>query len=327
MKRLYLSVIGLGMIVALSFLSCQKDKNFVKDLPCRNHAKGTIEMCWPDSNMWLINSYSATNSPSPGPVRILAPQNLPPNFRTNMLTVEFDYDYLPDSVLYMCGCFPVPNTYARKVHICNIQRDSMQVVVLKPVIYLYPTKKTKVDVELKYDGALTVTYPDYNEAKSGWTVEAKPDGTLQNLEDGQEYQYLFWEGKPATPYDFDMKKGYCVEGKETKRFLQMMLPKLGLTPKEYNDMIVFWLPKMQDNKYNIVHFAGSAYTNKAPLQITPEPDNMIRVFMAFQSSEQFVEMEEPVLPAYSRKGFTVVEWGGVELPAKRNDRLIRINSL
>ena len=58
----------------------------------------------------------------------------------------------------------------------------------KPVIYLYPMEEEIINVKLDYDGELTSTYPTYND---GWTVKAKPDGTLTNLEDNREYSYLF----------------------------------------------------------------------------------------------------------------------------------------
>ena len=45
----------------------------------------------------------------------------------------------------------------------------------KPVIYLYPEEETAVTVKLDYAGALTCTYPAYGD---GWTVTARPDGTL-----------------------------------------------------------------------------------------------------------------------------------------------------
>lgn len=40
---------------------------------------------------------------------------------------------------------------------------------------------------------------------------------------------------------------------------------------------------------------------------------MIRVFMAWQKSDAFVEIAEQVLTAPERRGFTVVEWGGTEI--------------
>ncbi|MCL2023288.1 MAG: hypothetical protein FWG82_02840 [Oscillospiraceae bacterium] len=179
----------------------------------------------------------------------------------------------------------------------------------KPVIYLYPEKETEVDVKLKLDGKLTVTYPDYAE---GWSVRACPDGTLVNNADGKEYSYLFWEGIPNKP-DWDFSEGYCVAGKDSAVFLQEKLAGLGLTPREYNEFIVFWLPKMQENLYNLVTFQWENYENFAPLEISPVPDSVLRVFMVYKPLKKPVEIAPPApCPAFERKGFTVVEWGGSE---------------
>ncbi|MBU3143847.1 hypothetical protein [Clostridium sp. CF012] len=49
-----------------------------------------------------------------------------------------------------------------------------------------------------------------------------------------------------------MAKGFVVKGSETEKFLQEKLEYLGLTPKEYNEFIVYWLPVMKENKYNLL---------------------------------------------------------------------------
>ena len=113
----------------------------------------------------------------------------------------------------------------------------------KPVIYLYPEQETTVSVSLDYAGTLTATYPAY---ENGWTVTAEPDGTLYD-ENGNEYSYLFWEGENNTDYDFS--KGFCVAGADTADFLREKLAEIGLTPREYNEFIVYWLPKMQDSTW------------------------------------------------------------------------------
>jgi hypothetical protein len=177
--------------------------------------------------------------------------------------------------------------------------------VKKPVIYLYPTEKTQVSVSLEFDGRLTCTYPDYGD---GWNVTAYPDGTLINQEDGKEYSYLYWEGITDAQYDFS--KGFVVKGEDTAAFLQDKLSEIGLTPTEYNEFIVYWLPLMQDNTYNLITFQGEAYTDTAVLHISPEPDSLLRVFMAYKPLTQYQEIEEQVFPAFERKGFVVVEWGG-----------------
>ena len=179
----------------------------------------------------------------------------------------------------------------------------------KPVIYLYPTEETEVHVALDYAGELTVTYPDYG--ADGWHVTASPDGTLTDAS-GRQYSYLFWEGISDTEYDFS--NAHCVEGKDTAAFLEEYLPALGLTPREYNEFIVFWLPKMQNNPYNLIAFQTTAYTDAAKLNIMPTPDTVIRVFMAYKPLDKAVPTTDHDLPtAPVREGFTVVEWGGAEI--------------
>ena len=190
---------------------------------------------------------------------------------------------------------------------CTDDRNSAAYIA-KPVIYLYPEETTDVTVSLDYDGKLTCTYPAYGE---GWKVTANPDGTLVNRMDGKTYSYLFWEGEDDAEYD--MSKGFVVKGEDTAAFLQEKLSLLGLTPKEYNEFIVYWLPKMQENPYNLITFQKEAYTECARLHITPEPDSVLRVFMAYKSLHAPIEVEEPVLEPFERKGFAVVEWGGTEV--------------
>ena len=177
----------------------------------------------------------------------------------------------------------------------------------KPVIYLYPEQKTAVSVSLDYAGTLTATYPAY---ENGWHITAEPDGTLYD-EAGNEYSYLFWEGEDKTDYDFS--KGFCVAGVDTADFLRETLAEIGLTPKEYNEFIVYWLPKMEDNSYNLISFQSEAYTDAAKLDIDPTPDSLLRVFMAWKPLSKPQTIEPQTFTPFARDGFTVVEWGGCEV--------------
>ena len=180
----------------------------------------------------------------------------------------------------------------------------------KPVIYLYPEKTIDVDVKLVFhdNAALTVTYPQYN---NGWKVLAHPDGKLINYADNREYSYLYWEGIGDTKYD--LSKGFVVKKEETIDFLQEKLAYLGLTPKEYNEFIVFWLPYLQESDYNLITFQTTCYTEAVELQINPKPDSMLRVYMVYKPLEKPISIPEQKLEPFTRKGFTVVEWGGAML--------------
>ncbi|MCX6713851.1 MAG: putative Ig domain-containing protein, partial [Candidatus Vogelbacteria bacterium] len=155
-------------------------------------------------------------------------------------------------------------------------------VALKPVIYLYPQKTQAVKVQLDYAGKLIADYPAYDQKIGGWEVTASPDGKLINKADGKEYSYLFWEGNDYNQTNYDLTTGSVVKGSDTRAFLQDALSKMGLTPKEYNEFIVYWYPKMENNAYNLIHFAGQEYTDKAKLTISPTPDSVLRVFMVFK---------------------------------------------
>ena len=138
-----------------------------------------------------------------------------------------------------------------------------------------------------------------------------PDGTLINAADGKEYSYLFWEG--TSNIDYDLTHGYVVKGADTAAFLQSTLSRIGLLPREYNEFIVYWLPYMEQNPFNLITFQTEAYTANAQLTIVPKPDSVLRVFMAFRALDAWMDVEAPVLPQFERTGFTVVEWGGCEV--------------
>lgn len=184
-------------------------------------------------------------------------------------------------------------------------RDKLPANTGKPVIYLYPEKPTDVSVKLRFDGELTYTYPAYGD---GWNVTAYPDGRIVNKSDSSEHYYLFWEGNSHAKWTFD--QGFCVKGGDTQKFLREKLPLLGLTPREYNDFITYWVPRLQDNPYNLIKFADTEYEKLASLNVTPKPDTIARIHMVYRPLSAPVEIAPQQLHGFQRNGFTVVEWGG-----------------
>ena len=71
---------------------------------------------------------------------------------------------------------------------------------------------------------------------------------------------------------------------------------------------------MEKNKYNYVRFESFDEINEnMGLEITPEPETLIRINMEFKGLTKPFEVKEQVLEKVERKGYTVVEWGGTRL--------------
>ena len=182
-----------------------------------------------------------------------------------------------------------------------------KVVARKPAIYLYPQVEQKIKVLLNFKGKLTFTFPEY---KNGWDVIAFPNGTIKNVIDNSEFNYLFWEGHHEINYDFS--KGFVVENNNLIKFFQDKLKFLGLNDKEMNEFIIYWVPIMQKNKFNLITFQTDLYTKNAELIIDPKPDSLLRVFMVYKALNEKINLPEQKLEKFERKGFSVIEWGGTE---------------
>lgn len=178
-------------------------------------------------------------------------------------------------------------------------------IAYKPIIYLYPEEPIDVKVKLKNKELLTTTYPKY---QNSWNVTAYPDGTLKD-NNNREYYGLFWEGKNHSINIHE--EGFIVEGQDMLTFLEEKLSLLGLTEKEANEFIIYWLPKLENNKYNYIYFETNEEIEQyMPLEVTPTPDSIIRIQMDVISLKEKINIKEQKISTPQREGFTVVEWGG-----------------
>jgi hypothetical protein len=159
---------------------------------------------------------------------------------------------------------------------------------------------------------MAATYPLYN---NKWIIEANPDGHLINSTDKKEYEYLFWEGK--FNYDkahLNFNEGFVVTSEDALNFLQNSLTYIGLNAKEQNDFIVFWLPELKKHSYNFIHFRlNNDCEYFSTNVITPKPESELRLIMEFKPISNNISIPPQVLPKFHRNGFSVVEWGGIEL--------------
>lgn len=178
----------------------------------------------------------------------------------------------------------------------------------KPVIYLYPQKSEKVSVKVSPIGGFLKTDPDYG---SGWVVDATPNGVITNLKDGKQYPYLFWEGGKDGVVETP-KQGFVVTKGDIPSVLENKLSQFGLNKQERDDFLEFWVPKLSRAPYYFITFVSRSEIDRvSPMSIYPQPDTVIRVLMDYKPLTQPVSVEPLNITSTERKGFTVVEWGGI----------------
>lgn len=179
----------------------------------------------------------------------------------------------------------------------------------KPIIYLYPQKTTEVSVKFGKPDIITTSYPKYED---GWTVIAEQNGNLTEIKSQKKLYSLYWEGKNIKPSP--IKDGWCIKGEDVAEFLEEKLQLLGLNDREAEEFIIYWLPIMKSNKYNIIRFETEEEINSnMPLDITPKPDTIIRVMMEFKGVNHYKELPPQQISTPKRTGFVAVEWGGTQL--------------
>jgi len=173
----------------------------------------------------------------------------------------------------------------------------------KPVIYLYPEQEMEISVKL--GTKITKSDPEY---KNGWKVLALPTGELKL--DDKTYPYLYWEG---TGQEYSLvNAGTVVAKKDVEKTLKKQMQQLGLNEKEMADFLEFWLPKMPNTPYvRLTWFGNKLMDRLAPIFVMPKPETIIRVFLDFEGLGSKINLPPQKLSSPARKGFTVVEWGGL----------------
>ena len=178
----------------------------------------------------------------------------------------------------------------------------------KPIIYLYPTTETQVNVKLWTPENLSHTYPKYNSEK-WWNVIAQPNGDLEDIDTWRKLYALYREWKSSNETNFD--EWFVVAWKDIIPFLEEKLAILWLNEREAEEFIVYWLPQMENNKYNLIRFETIEEQNEnMPLNITPTPDTVIRVMMDWKAIDEPIDIPEQELVTPERNWFVVVEWWG-----------------
>ena len=97
-------------------------------------------------------------------------------------------------------------------------------------------------------------------------------------------------------------------------FFDEKLKKLGMNDKEIYDFKEYWLGRLTDMPYYQISFIPkNIIDDLAPMKISPKtPNFLLRVYMLVRGLDKHIEIPEQQLPKTpTRKGFAVVEWGGI----------------
>jgi hypothetical protein len=186
-----------------------------------------------------------------------------------------------------------------------------RVTVRKPVIYLYPESTQVVQVRVELEGEFTAQYPKAQ--AGGWRMLASPDGQLTDPVSKKRYPYLFWEGTRMRRFGLPPEECYCIAGPEALAFLEHLAERHAFNDRERTDFVSYWLPAMERNRFNLIRLVGEEYETYARMTVEPRPETTLRVFIAFRGLQAAVPTGSPDVPQRHRRGFTVVEWGGVNL--------------
>ncbi|ELU39353.1 rhamnogalacturonase B [Rhizoctonia solani AG-1 IA] len=238
----------------------------------------------------------------------------------------------------------------------NIQHESIVHLVCrlvggKPIIYIFPAstvKDVRVHLSLTRSWSFSEIYPPAGVSTLtdgqtiDWTVDAKPDGTLFDKVANREVAYLFWEcpnstsprlpsppvTRPGTPVEisaltFDPSSPVLLSSQS------VLLPFDKITG--YIDDVLLALGFHLEARTSFI--TSEEYEKAAPLNITPAPEVITRVFMLFRGVEESqvefwsdaagmacqdvtvwrdvvgVDIEKTL----NRSLYRVLEWGGMEV--------------
>ncbi len=204
----------------------------------------------------------------------------------------------------------------------------------KPVIYLYPPKPTDISISFVKPVRLTADIPSYD---GGWNVRADSFGNLTDLQPDKTdcnkinskklgleyakdaclsgvYPYIYWAGDVKAKYP-KAQEGFIVTRADLKKTLEEKLAYIGLSDKEIKDMVEYWYPYMYEkgfSYYRLTFFQNKEMNSFVPMNVYPRPDSVVRVFLDWEGLDEEIFIKPQLLQKIDRKGFTLVEWGGLK---------------
>ena len=193
-------------------------------------------------------------------------------------------------------------------HVRLMRRDFTLPVYCEPILYAYADPPTPIHIAPREPLSFEHTIPH---GPDGWHGIAQPDGSV--IVDGRRWPELFWEGRSVW---FDLpEQADVVAEEDIADYLRLALTAQGIEGRELDGFLEAWLPDLLDQGPMRIGFHSQASIEAlAPLDITPQPDTLIRVLMdavpadvapTWDGTEPHFDAPPP------RDGLVVIEWGGM----------------
>ena len=204
------------------------------------------------------------------------------------------------------------------------EKSDIPVVEEKPVIYCYSDEQRKVTLSV-HPQKMSFTYPAVDDNHE-WIILTQTDGSIINKNDNKLYPYLFWEGMS---YDLEYNtnaqnqlEGNLISTDSVVSFLENSLTCLGLNTREQTDFITYWAPKMISYNYAFIQFLTDDQVDEqiGVLKAEPQPHCLRRIYMLFtplDDMNNFTNFIPQTFSSFTRKDFTIIEWGGSCMPADK----------
>ena len=110
----------------------------------------------------------------------------------------------------------------------------------------------------------------------------------------------------------NFETGFYVRSEESIKFLEEKLFEMGLTDREANEFIMYWLPIMEQGGDNLIHFHFTEDREKQnKIYIEPPVDSIFRFSMEIKKVNKKVNIKEQKIEKFNRYGFSALEWGGI----------------
>jgi len=177
--------------------------------------------------------------------------------------------------------------------------------VLKPNIYIYPTERSQISVNLSFPhgGKIITSIPYY---RNGWIIDVDTSGFINN-----KYEYLFYESEQ--PDVWQLNEGWIIKRSELETFFTDNMLRYGFYGREIKDFTDYWIPRLVNSAYYEIYPQESDIIETViKLRISKTPDNILRLFYIIKgvNSDSNNKINIPIENfQFKRSGFCVTEWG------------------